>query len=112
MHSKSKAKLWKEWIERLGVALITVAALGSPFVFGFVGYLGLKPEGVFINEGDSQREAHIWIERERRGLVGLFVQRTLTRPGEDGKTCVYTRLTELRWRPEWAFISNDGPCQL
>jgi hypothetical protein len=109
MQNKGKAKLW---LERLGVALITVVALGAPFVFGFLGYLGLKPEGVVINEGDPQREMHIWIERERRGLIGFFVQRTLQKPGEDGKTCTYTHLIELRWRPEWSFASNDGPCQL
>ncbi len=109
MQDKSKTKLW---LERLGVAMITVVALGAPFVFGFVGYLGLKPEGVFINEGDPQREAHIWMERERKGPVGIYVQRVRQKSGADGKACIYTNLTEWRWSPSWTFASNDGPCQM
>ena len=108
MQDKSKTKLW---LERLGVALITVFALGAPFVVGFVGYLGLKPEGIFINEGDPQRETHIWIERERKGLVGIYVQRPLQKFGVDGKACSYTNLSGLRWKPSWAWVSEDGACQ-
>jgi hypothetical protein len=109
MQNKSKARVW---LERLGVAMITVVALGAPFMVGFVGYIGLKPEGVFINEGDPQRETHIWMERERSGPVGIYVQRTLQKTGADGKLCTYTNLSELRWSPGWAWASNDGACQL
>ena len=107
MQSKSKTKLW---LERLGVAMITVVALGAPFVLGFVGYIGLRPEGIFFNEGDPQRETHVWMERERQGPVGIYWQRALQKAGADGKPCTYANLTSLRWRPKLQLESNDGGC--
>ena len=97
-------------LERLGIALITVVALGAPFVFGFLFYLGIKPEGITLNEGDLFREAHIWMQRERRGVTGIGIQTTRAEAGPNAEQCARTSLLYFHWRPSLGIDTSGGSC--
>lgn len=98
------------WLERLGVALITVVALGAPFLFGFVFYLGLQPQGITFNDNDPFRQGHIWMQRERRGVTGIGIQTTRPEAGPNNLQCARTSLTYLHWRPNIGIDTNGGSC--
>jgi hypothetical protein len=104
---KSKSRLW---LERLGIVLVAVVALGTPFVFGFVFYLAVRPAGVFFNEDDPLRVTHIWMQRERGGASGIGLQTTSTSAGAGGLQCARTRITFLRWRPALEIELGGGSC--
>ncbi len=106
----AKAGNKRVWLERLGIALITVIALGAPFVFGFVFYLGLQPEGITLNEGDLFRETHVWMQRERRGPTGIGIQTTRAEAGPGDAQCARTSLIFLHWRPNLGIDTSGGSC--
>lgn len=105
MASTSKSRLW---LERAGVALITVVALGTPLLLGFFGYLALG-DGLEINGGDPLRETRIWMIKDNRRLRGLAVLRQ-TAVAQDGLQCARAHYNALLWSPELSLESNSTNC--
>jgi hypothetical protein len=91
----NRAKLW---LDRVGIVLFTVVALGAPFVFGFVYYLGVT-DGIELNVGDPLRESRIWMQKEKRGPTSIGWQRAEP-AGQPlpGVQCARSQLTVLSWR--------------
>ena len=96
------------WLDRLGLVLITVLALGLPLVLAFVFYLGVRQEGIFINEGDPLRQGRIWMQHERTGPVGLGLQTSVEEAGADGQACARATITFLRWSPKFELTREQG----
>lgn len=105
MASTSKSRLW---LERAGVALVTVVALGTPLLLGFFGYLALG-DGFEINSGDPLRETRIWMIKENRRLRGLAMLRQTT-VAQDGLQCARANYSALLWSPALATESNSTSC--
>ena len=103
--AKSKTRLW---LDRLSLALITVLALGLPLVLAFIFYLGVRQEGIFINEGDPLRQGHIWMQHERTGPVGLGLQTSAEEAGPNGQACARATITFLRWNPKFELTRERG----
>ena len=99
------------WLERLGVALITVVALGAPFVFGFVYYLGVT-DGIDINQDDPLRESRIWMQKERRGPTGIgWLRTTPTNSPQPGVQCALSQLTVLNWTNGLSLDASASYCK-
>jgi hypothetical protein len=105
MASTSKSRLW---LERAGVALVTVAALGTPLLLGFFGYLALG-DGLEFNSGDPLRETRIWMIKDNRRLRGLAVLRQ-TAVAQDGLQCARASYSALLWSPQFSTESNSASC--
>lgn len=54
------------WLERFGVALITVIALGAPLLMGLVTYLAFTDNGISLSAGDPFNEKRVWMVKEPR----------------------------------------------
>lgn len=99
------------WLERLGVALFTVVALGAPFVFGFVYYLGVS-DGIDINAGDPLRESRIWMQKEKRGPTGIGWLRTApANSPQPGVQCAQSQLTMLNWSGGLSLDTSSRYCK-
>ncbi len=101
----------REWLARIATALIAIVALGAPFVFGFVYYLGVT-DGIEINAGDPLRESRIWMQKERRGPTGIGW--LYTAPGnapQAGLQCARTQLTILNWRGGLSLDTSVNYCK-
>ena len=91
----SKTRLW---LERLGVALITVVALGAPFVCGFIYFLGVT-DGLEIDSGEPLREARVWMMWEKGRPTGIgWFRNTPAGSPQAGVQCARGQLTVLNWR--------------
>lgn len=98
------------WLERLGIALITVIALGSPLLMGFVGYLAIS-DGIDWGSGDPLREGRVFMLREPRGMTGLgLVRKSSATDASGALSCARTHYTELRWTPALALDGNANSC--
>lgn len=98
------------WLERLGIALITVVALGAPLLMGVVGYLVIS-DGIDWGVGDPLREGRMFILREPRGLAGIGIVRKSPASDASGTlNCARTHYTELRWSPSLGIDGNANTC--
>ena len=95
-------------IHRLSNLLIAIIALGLPLLIIFVFYLGVRQEGVFLNEGDPLRQGRIWMQHERRGPVGIGVQTSAPEVGANGQNCVRATIVFLRWSPRLELTRERG----
>ena len=80
--------------------------VGLPLVILFVFYLGVRQEGIFLNEGDPFHQGRIWMQQERRGPVGIGLQTSAPESNAQGRTCVRATILFLRWSPRFD-ISRD-----
>jgi hypothetical protein len=99
-------------LERLGIALITVLALGGPLALGAFTYLALG-DGFDIAAGDPLRAARIWLIKENRRFTTLaFTMNTAEAPAgaEPGLQCARIWFTALRWSPELSLERTAGAC--
>lgn len=88
------------WFERLGIALITIFALGMPLLFGLGFFLAVNEEGISINPGQPLAETRLWMTREKRGITGVALQTSAAaQPANPSPTlqCATTRVFILRW---------------
>jgi hypothetical protein len=104
----SKTRLW---LERLGVVLITVVALGAPFVFGFVYFLGVT-DGLEINAGEPLREARVWMIWEKGRATGIgWFRNTPAGSSQAGVQCARGQLTVLNWRGRLSIDDSVNYCK-
>lgn len=94
---QSPARLW---LERFGIALITLFALGLPLLLGLMFYLSVNEDGISINQGNPLAETRLWMTREKRGITGIALQTTSAaqpqNPSPNTK-CATTHVFILRW---------------
>ncbi len=95
-------------LDRLGFALVVFVALVLPLLIAFIFFLGVKREGIFLNEGDPLRQGRIWMQHERRGPVGLGLQTSAPENDTQGQVCVRATITFLRWNPYLALTREVG----
>ncbi len=95
-------------LDRLGLALVVFVALVLPLLIAFIFFLGVKREGIFLNEGDPLRQGRIWMQHERRGPVGLGLQTSAPENDTQGQVCVRATITFLRWNPYLALTREVG----
>ena len=95
-------------LDRLGFALVVFVALVLPLLIAFIFFLGVKREGIFLNEGDPLRQGRIWMQHERRGPVGLGLQTSTPENDMQGQVCVRATITFLRWNPYLALTREVG----
>lgn len=95
-------------LDRLGLALVVFVALVLPLLIAFIFFLGVKREGIFLNEGDPLRQGRIWMQHERRGPVGLGLQTSAPENDTQGQVCVRATVTFLRWNPYLALTREVG----
>jgi hypothetical protein len=99
------------WLERLGVALITVVALTAPFVCGFIYFLGVS-DGLEINAGEPLREARVWMIRERGNIQGIgWFRNTPVSPPQGGLQCARGQLTVLNVRGGLSIDDSVNYCK-
>ena len=104
----SKTRLW---LERLGVALITVVALTAPFVCGFIYFLGVT-DGLEINSGEPLREARVWMIRERGNITGIgWFRNTPAGSSQPGVQCARGQLTVLNIRGGLSIDNSVNYCK-
>jgi hypothetical protein len=104
----SKTRLW---LERLGVALITVVALGAPFVCGFIYFLGVT-DGLEINPGEPLREARVWMIWEKGNATGIgWFRNTPAGTAQPGLQCARGQLTVLNWRGGLSIDNSVNYCK-
>ena len=92
------------WLERLGLAAVTVIALGTPIGLGLFGYLALT-DGIDWNTGDPAREGRVWMLRDKRKLVGLGLLTHRPEPAQPG--CATAFYTGLLWSPSIQIEHNN-----
>lgn len=101
------------WLERLGLVLITILALGSPLALGLFGYLALG-DGIEFGGGDPLRTGRLWMIRENRRMTGIgLVTQSSTSPDDPadaGLQCARTNFTALLWSPNWTIDRNTQTC--
>jgi len=98
--------------ERLGIALITVVALGGPLALGAFTYLALG-DGFDIAQDDPLRAARVWLIKENRRFTALAMSSTSTESpaaADPGVQCARTWFTALRWSPELSLERTAGLC--
>lgn len=95
-------------LDRLGFALVVFVALVLPLLIAFIFFLGVKREGIFLNEGDPLRQGRIWMQHEQRGPVGLGLQTSAPENDTQGQVCVRATITFLRWNPYLALTREVG----
>ena len=99
-------------LERLGLLLITIIALGAPLALGFFSYLALN-DGIDLNASDSLHASRIWLVRENRRFTALAIS---TRSGaaatDDAPDlqCARTYFTALHWSPKISLERVAGAC--
>jgi hypothetical protein len=100
----------KLWLERAGLALITVLAIGIPLMLILYTVLSLG-DGIEIASGDPLREARLWMMRERRASVGigLLTHATESAPAP-GLQCARTYYRAVLWRPSLSIEGNSDAC--
>jgi hypothetical protein len=104
----SKTRLW---LERLGVALITVVALTAPFVCGFIYFLGVS-DGLELNAGEPLREARVWMIRERGRIEGIgWYRNTPVSSPQAGLQCARGQLTVLNIRGGLSIDDSVNYCK-
>jgi hypothetical protein len=104
----SKTRLW---LERLGVALITVIAIGTPIALGLFSYLALT-DGIDWGAGDPLHQGRLWMLRERRDMVGLgLMYQTDNSAPQPGLICSRTNYSALIWSPALTTERNSSTCQ-
>jgi hypothetical protein len=99
-------------LERLGIALITVLAIGMPLALGAFTYLSLG-DGFDIAAGDPLRAARVWLIKENRRFTALAFTTTASEApsgAEAGLQCARTWFTALRWSPELSLERTAGAC--
>ncbi len=97
----------RRFVDRLTLIFIALVGLGLPVLIAFVFYLGVRQEGIFLNEGDPLRQGRIWMQHERRGPVGIGVQ-TSAPEGMAGRQCTRATITFLRWSPSLMLTRERG----
>lgn len=99
------------WMERLGIALITIVALSAPFVCGFIYYLGVS-DGLEINAGEPLREARIWMIWEKGNATGIgWFRNTPAGSPQQGVQCSRGQLTVLNWRGGLSLDNSVNYCK-
>jgi hypothetical protein len=94
-HSPARARL-----EKFGVALITIFALGLPLLFGLAFYLAVNEDGISINQGNPLTETRLWMTREKRGITGIALQTSgpaQPQAPSPNTQCAITHVFILRW---------------
>ncbi len=100
----------KRWIERAGLALITVLAIGVPLALILYTVLALG-DGIEVASGDPLREARLWMMREKRTNVGIgLLTHTAETPPQPGLQCARTNYRAVLWRPDLRYEGNSDTC--
>ena len=99
-------------LERIGLLLITVVALGAPLALGFFSYLALS-DGFDFNTSDPLRAGRIWLVKENRRFTALAISTTRGAAAADDAPdlqCARTHFFALRWSPELSVERTTGSC--
>jgi hypothetical protein len=98
------------WFSRLGVALVTIVALGAPLLMGLVGYLAIS-DGIDWSASDPLRAGRMFMLRENRRMTGIgIVTKSATSDVTNSATCARTHYTALIWSPALMLDRNSATC--
>jgi hypothetical protein len=108
---------FRRFLDGLGLALITLFALGGPLAIGFFAFLALG-DGLELNSSNPLRAGRIWLLRENRRFTALAIssiapaapQPTSDDAMPDNIQCARTYFTALRWSPALSLERTAGTC--
>ena len=108
---------FRRFLDRLGLAVFTLLALGGPLAIGFFAYLALG-DGLELNSSNPLRAGRIWLLRENRRFTALAISSVAPAAPQiasddaqpDNIQCARTYFTALRWSPALSLESTAGTC--